>query len=172
MTIHRLKMLEICTSAGETRGRAGQDARGVCWNDAGAAKRLEHGPHDFKRRRGTSMKRWMHLATISVLAACASAAPQPGNSVTIVIENNLIPPGPVTVYLVPRSGIERMLGTAHSSQRSNLVYRGLPPVGEHRLVARTLAGQNIVSTIFNMDGVLGLEWSLASNFVRVTETKD
>jgi hypothetical protein len=124
------------------------------------------------------MKRWMQLATMQIatmsvlLAGCATSAPGPGASVAIVIENNLIPPGPVTVYLVPRSGIERLLGTAHSSQRSNLVYRGLPPVGEHRLVARTLRGQNILSSTFVMDGVLGLEWSLATNFVRITETKD
>ncbi len=113
-------------------------------------------------------------AAALLLAACASApsGSQTQNVVNIHIQNDLIPPGPVTVYLVPESGIERMLGTITSSGQRTLQYKGLPPVGAHRLVARRLSGNNVVSNIFVMDGVLALEWSLASNFVRIVQTRN
>ncbi|MGH7470169.1 MAG: hypothetical protein ACRENP_19660 [Longimicrobiales bacterium] len=110
-------------------------------------------------------------SALLLVAACATASPGSTSTVDIVIENNLIPPGTVTIYLVPRGGIERLLGTVTSSGRRSLQYRGLPPVGEHRLFARTISGQTISSNTFVMDGVLALEWSLASNFVRITETR-
>jgi hypothetical protein len=121
----------------------------------------------MKRRR----TRLVVAGAALFLAACASAPAGAARTVNIVIENNLIPGGTVTVYLVPQAGIERLLGTVTSSGRQNLTYRGLPPVGEHRLVARTTSGRSIISNTFVMDGVLGLEWSLASNFVRVTATQ-
>ncbi|MGH7461083.1 MAG: hypothetical protein ACREMA_08650 [Longimicrobiales bacterium] len=116
------------------------------------------------------MKSWSAAVAVLLVAACASA---PGGTTSVVnvhVQNDLIPPGPVTVYLVPESGIERMLGTISSGPRT-LQYTGLPPVGTQRLVARTSNGRNIISSAFVIDGVVALEWSLASNLVRITETR-
>jgi hypothetical protein len=129
--------------------------------------------HPDVEKGAARMRRWIVATGAAlVLAACASAPAGSGSTVNIIIENNLIPPGSVTIYLVPRGGIERLLGTVTSSGRRNLQYRGLPPVGEHRLFARTIGGQTIASNTFVMDNVVGLEWSLASNLVRVTETRN
>ena len=116
------------------------------------------------------MRSWSATVAALLLAACASAPAGSTSVVNIHVQNDLIPPGPVTVYLVPESGIERMLGTIASGPRT-LQYKGLPPVGTQRLVARTSSGRNVVSSAFVIDGVVALEWSLSSNLVRITETR-
>ena len=118
------------------------------------------------------MRRMIATLAAVLAGACATAQPGAQSVVNIVVENNTIPSSPVTVYLVPTSGIERMLGTATSSRTTSLEYRGLPAVGTHYLVARPVSGRNIVSNTFLMDGVQALEWSLASNFVRITQTRE
>ena len=111
------------------------------------------------------------LMLISALSACAKAPPGAQSTVVIDIRNDLIPPAHVSVYLVPEAGIERLLGTV-TSGRQTLQYRGLAPVGNHRLAARMTSGRAILSNVRVMDGVTGLEWVLMSNFLRVTATRN
>jgi hypothetical protein len=111
------------------------------------------------------------LTACALFSACASSAEGRRTAVVIDVVNDMIPGSTITVYLVPQTGIERMLGTVIPGSRQELRYQGLPPVGEHRLMARTTGGARIVSNTIIMDGVSGLEWSLASNLVRVTSTR-
>jgi hypothetical protein len=113
---------------------------------------------------------WLIL-TAGLLSACASSPEGRRTAVVIDVVNDMIPGSTITVYLVPQTGIERMLGTVIPSGRQQLRYQGLPPVGEHRLMARTTSGARIVSNTLVMDGVTGLEWNLASNLVRITSTR-
>lgn len=114
---------------------------------------------------------WLILAACALFSACASSPEGRRTAVLIDIVNDLIPGSTITVYLVPETGIERMLGTVIPSSRQQLRYQGLPPVGEHRLMARTTGGARIMSNTLVMDGVTGLEWNVASNLVRVTSTR-
>ena len=125
----------------------------------------------MSRGKRSPMKRTLAALAVVLASACASSQPGAESVVTIAVENNTIPPGPVTVYLVPGGGIERILGTAPSSRITTLQYRGLAPVGEHRLVARAISGRTIASNTFLMDGVQAIEWSLASNFVQIKQTR-
>ena len=117
------------------------------------------------------MAGWLVLGISAGGAACASSPEARRTAVVIDVVNDLIPGSTLTVYLVPQAGIERMLGTVLPSGRQQLRYQGLPPVGEHRLMARTTGGGRILSNVIVMDGVNGLEWSVGTNLVRVTSTR-
>ena len=104
------------------------------------------------------------------VTACATAQ----NSGTqrqleVRILNNLIPPHTMTVYLVPRSGIEYNLGDVIGSGTHVLRYRGLGLQGEYQLLAR-ITGSNraVASNILVMDRVRSIEWDLQRNYVEVT----
>ena len=105
-----------------------------------------------------------------LLVTCAKAPPGSQSVVIINVRNDLIPPANVQIYLVPRGGIERLVGTITSGNHS-LRYSGLAPVGDHYLVARGPSGRAMTSSIMTMDGVTALEWTLSSNLLRVTATK-
>jgi hypothetical protein len=108
------------------------------------------------------------------LSACATAQ----NSATqrqldVRILNNLIPPHTMTVYLVPRSGIEYNLGDVFGSGTHMLRYQGLGLQGEYQLVAR-ISGSNqaVASSIIVLDRVRSIEWDLQRNYIQVTAVDD
>lgn len=118
-------------------------------------------------------RRLKHLGLIAIVlfAACAKAPPGSQSVVTINVRNDLIPPANVQIYLVPSGGIERLVGTVTSGDHS-LRYSGLAPVGDHYLVARAPSGRAMMSSVMTMDGVTALSWTLSSNLVRVTATRN
>lgn len=110
------------------------------------------------------------LMALALLSACASAA-KGGPAVAVTVHNNLIPPTPVSVYMVSQTGQERYLGMIVSGSARTLRYEGLPPVGEYRLLARSeTSSRRVVSNILLMDGVTALEWTLENNFVEIRAT--
>jgi hypothetical protein len=106
-------------------------------------------------------------------AACASGGSQPGTGGTqgqldIRINNNLIPPRTLTIYLVPRSGIEQNLGDILGSGMKSVSYRGLALKGEYQLVARVVGAERaIFSNIVVLDKVRLIDWDLQRNFVEI-----
>lgn len=115
--------------------------------------------------------RCLPLIILALLAACASGQPGSSTVITIDVRNDLIPPANVEIFLVPRGGIERMVGRVTSGDHS-LRYTGLAPVGDHYLLARAPSGRAMTSSILTMDGVTGLSWVLSSNLLRVTATRE
>lgn len=114
------------------------------------------------------------LALLAV-AACATAGAEGDGAqaqLEIRIDNNLIPPASLDVYLVPRSGIERNLGNVIGSGVQRLYYRGLPLKGEYRIVARTPGNATLASPILVLDGVTGIQWDLQRNFIEITSVDD
>ena len=111
------------------------------------------------------------IATLLLMAGCAKAPPGSQAVVTINVRNDLIPPANVQIYLVPSGGIERLIGTITSGEHS-LRYQGLAPVGDHYLVARAPSGRGMMSSVLTMDGVTVLSWTLSSNLLRVTATRN
>jgi hypothetical protein len=103
---------------------------------------------------------------VLLLAGCASAPPGSLAHVDIEVINNLIPPGPATIYLAARIGTEREVGIAPGGTRV-LRYQGLALKGEYQLVARR--GERLVySPILVLEHVTRLRWDLERNFIEVT----
>ena len=113
--------------------------------------------------------RFFVLALVAALSACASGQQGSSSVVNIDVRNDLIPPANVEIFLVPRGGIERLVGRLTTGERT-LRYTGLAPVGDHYLLARAPDGRAMNSTILTMDGVTGLSWVLSSNLLKVTST--
>ena len=122
------------------------------------------------------MRRLLTFAALLTVAftipSCASNPKGPQTAVDVYIDNNQIPPSTITVYFVPETGIERMIGTVVSGTKKVLQYKGLQPVGEYRLVARGTNNSNVVSSVVVMDNVAALEWSLATNYLTVVATRN
>lgn len=119
------------------------------------------------------MRRLLQLAGVLLIAACATAAPDPDapqGELDIRVHNNLVPPATLTISLAPLSGIERNLGQAFSSRTTGFRYRGIAPKGQYRLIARATDNRAMGSDIIVLDGVLALEWQLNSNRVTITRT--
>lgn len=116
--------------------------------------------------------RAMTLLTFLLLSGgCAStggAGSGPQVTLPITINANLIPPASnLTIYLVPSSGIEHNLGTILGSGRHSLTYRGLPPSGTYRLVARA-DNRQMSSNLIQLDAnVKAIDWDLQRNYVQL-----
>ena len=114
------------------------------------------------------------LGAAFALSACAHQGEESGTpsgaqsqgQLDIDVTNNLIPPGPVYVYLVPAAGIERDLGTVFGGTH-RVTYRGFPLRGNYQFVART-GNRTVASTVLVLTNVLGLRWDLERNRIEVT----
>ena len=101
--------------------------------------------------------------------ACASTGEQNNaqRAVNVTVVNNVIPPSPLEIYLVPRAGIERSLGRVTGGTQT-LQYRGLALSGEYQLVARTLSSQTYYSPIIVLENVRAIRWDLMRNFLDIS----
>lgn len=106
---------------------------------------------------------------VLVLSGCASAGTfGPQIELPIYINNNLIPPSSVTVYLIPASGIEHNLGTIIGSGRHTVYYRGLPPSGDYQLAVRADT-RVMTSNIILLDrNVSAIDWDLQRNYLQLS----
>lgn len=107
-----------------------------------------------------------------VLGACASGGGMDAggdeNEATLQVENNLLPPTSLSVYLVSDVGTRRMIGSVSPSQTRNLSINLVQYEGEYRLVAETTSGNDIASRTFYIGGNIGtISWDLNSNLVTV-----
>ena len=120
----------------------------------------------------------MAALILTATAACASSGGQPAAGGTqgqldIRINNNLIPPRTLTIYLVPRSGIEQNLGDILGSGMKTVSYRGLALKGEYQLVARVVGAEVAVfSNIVVLDKVRLIDWDLQRNFVEIRAVEE
>lgn len=110
------------------------------------------------------------VLVISLISGACATRGEPGSQsdVTVLINNNLIPPASLTIYLVPRAGIERNLGNLVGSGRHTLHYRGFPLGGEYQLIARTTGDRAFGSPVMVLDNVSRIDWDLQRNFVDIT----
>lgn len=115
------------------------------------------------------------LATTACAHGTEESEPQVQGQQTqleIRIDNNLIPPASLEIYLVPRNGIERSIGNLIGSGMRRLQYRGLPLQGEYRLVGRAPDDRTITSSIIVLDRVTSIEWDLMRNLIEVTSVDE
>lgn len=113
------------------------------------------------------------LALLPLLGGCATGSNAAAGEATAAVEvrNDLIPPTPLTIYLVPESGVRRLLGNVGPSQTRILPIRD-PLPGQHRLMGRTTGGNEIYSNRITVGGADTLRWDLSSNIVTGGEDLD
>jgi hypothetical protein len=106
------------------------------------------------------------LALAPLLGGCATGSNATEGAATAAVEvrNDLIPPTSLTIYLVPESGVRRLLGNVGPSQTRVLAIRD-PMPGQHRLMGRTTGGNEIYSNRINVGVSDTLRWDLSSNIV-------
>ena len=117
----------------------------------------------------------MALVAVTVLSACASGGGMGQGdtgptAATVLVNNNLTVPTSLTVYLVPESGVRRLLGNVTPGESQRLAVRGALPAGRHRLMARTTSGTDLLSDPFSMSDGETVTWDLQSNIVRISGT--
>ena len=105
-----------------------------------------------------------------LLSGCASVSGTSGPQIElpININNNLIPPSSLSVYLVPRSGIEHNLGTIIGSGRHTVYYRGLPPSGDYQLAVRADTRAMMSNVIVLDKNVKAIDWDLQRNYLQLS----
>lgn len=88
--------------------------------------------------------------------------------VHVVVENDITPSEPLTIYLLTTSGERTFLGSVPPRSTVDLAYRGQDLSGERRLAA---GGRNdrlrFISQPFNLEAGDVLHWKLPSNALSV-----
>ena len=113
------------------------------------------------------------LLLLAPIGGCAtgSSAGDGSTSAAVEVQNDLIPPASLTIYLVPESGVRHILGDVGPSQTRVLNIRD-PLPGQHRFMARTTSGSEIVSNPFAVSASDTLRWDLSSNIVTTISGDD
>ncbi|MDB4948958.1 MAG: hypothetical protein JWM27_1607 [Gemmatimonadetes bacterium] len=114
-------------------------------------------------------------ALLVVLAAAASACAsgaagsQAGsaNSISVRVNNDLVVPSVLSVYILNDLGQRRLIGSVPSNGSTTLRYDASLSSGRYRLLARTTGGAEIASNPITVSAGETLVWRLASNIVTV-----
>lgn len=105
------------------------------------------------------------VLALPLLGGCATGGgAADGTAGAVEVVNDLIPPTALTIYLVPESGVRRLLGNVGPSQTRVLEIQN-PIPGQHRLMGRTTGGQEIFSNPIAIGASDTLHWDLSSNIV-------
>ncbi|MGH7501032.1 MAG: hypothetical protein ACREL7_04670 [Longimicrobiales bacterium] len=115
-----------------------------------------------------------------VLAACASggtgsaeaAGEVSAGAVAVQINNDLVPPAVLTLWIVPETGARRRLGTVNPNGQATFSFSPTVRAMEHRLVAEVTGGNGQTSNPFSFDAVSSILWNVSSPNVRVNRGGD
>lgn len=107
-------------------------------------------------------------------AACATTAQEDtttgepaAGQYGVQVENDLIPPTSLTVWLVPETGARVLLGTVQPSETTTFTLEQAPAAAvEYRLLARTTDGTEVTSNPFTMSEPHTVTWNTQSNLIR------
>jgi hypothetical protein len=108
-----------------------------------------------------------------VITACASgggggetqtqAPAQPtGNTISIRVTNDIVPPTSITVWMVPEQGSRRRLGTLEPNGQGTYTFSPGIRSMEHRLTAEKTGGGSASTNPFTLEGVTGVRWAASS----------
>lgn len=119
-------------------------------------------------------------ATVCTLLAggCAPAASGAGDTgapsaaaegrITAQVRNSLAPPTAVTVYALDGTGgARRILGNVSPNGTATLAFDPALTTGTYRLMARTTAGRELVSTPFTVSEGQTVVWDIQLNSIQV-----
>jgi hypothetical protein len=96
----------------------------------------------------------------------AAGEPMPAdpNAITIVVQNNVMPPTAITVYIIEEGGTSTRLGQVSGASTERFTPR-IPPTGRARLYARSSDGGERTSNFVSLRPSQTLEWDLFTNIV-------
>lgn len=109
-----------------------------------------------------------------MVAGCSTARPgaRPGGvsdaeRVTFRIQNDLVVPSSVSVFIVTEDGDRQLLGQVPADTARTLVFRPRFHSLEHQLLAETETGRRIASNPFTLAGTTHVTWRLQANYLEV-----
>ncbi len=114
------------------------------------------------------------VLALVLIAGCASAGGMSGamddESLTVRVDNGLIPAASVNVWLISESGFRDMLGRVSPNSVRSLDARSASSLGEYRLIAERTGGREVVSRPFYLTRAAHtVRWDLSTNTVTVVE---
>ena len=121
------------------------------------------------------LRRSILAVGIFALSACASSGTAggegggaiSGDAVAVTINNDIVPPASVTVWMVPENGGRRRLGTVNPNGQQTFNFSPGVRSMEHRLVAETTGGGDRESNPFTLVAVSGVRWNLSGPTVSI-----
>jgi hypothetical protein len=112
------------------------------------------------------LRKLVLAAAFTALSACASSGTGGGagggDAVAVTVNNDLVPPSTITVWMVPETGARRRLGTLTPNGTQTFNFSPGVRAMEHRLVAETTGGSDVTSNPFVLDAVSGVRWNVSS----------
>lgn len=116
------------------------------------------------------------VCAVLLAAGCASSgstaegtdAVDP-NAVAVTVNNDLVPPASITVWMVPETGSRRRLGTISPNGQDTFSFSPTS-AGEYRILAEHVGGGSTTSNPVVLNGVRTLTWSLSNSVVQVGRT--
>ena len=106
------------------------------------------------------------VATLVLVAACGCATGGVAGEgrPTVVVDNDVVPPTAVTVYVVDEFENRQLLGDVSPLDQRAFTVRP-NSTGQYQLMARTTAGSELVSPRFTLLAGETVEWRLSTNLV-------
>lgn len=87
-------------------------------------------------------------------------------AVAVTVNNNLVPPATLTIYIVSDTGTRRRLGAVSPSRTETFSFESSIATATYRLVAEVDAGRDIASNPFTLTNTTaGLTWNLQANLI-------
>jgi hypothetical protein len=115
---------------------------------------------------------------LALLTLSLATAPLPGcavmrhssqaESVDVEIDNNLLVPTPLTIYVYSSAGARQLLGSVNANRQTTLRFRNGAITGSYRFVAREATqtrGDYLTSPSIELRGGELVTWNLRSNVV-------
>ena len=107
---------------------------------------------------------------ILTLSACATSgtagggegAAVAGDAVAVRVNNDVVPPTTITVWMVPETGARRRLGTVTPNGQETFSFAPGIRSMEHRLMAETTEGGDRTTNPFTLVAVSGVRWNVSS----------
>lgn len=113
------------------------------------------------------------LLALALSAACAGrtgGAINPEDGVAVRVDNNVIPPTSLTVFMVTETGARQILGSVSPSAARSFRYSPAALASSRfRLLARPTTGADLVSQPFTLVDTGAIEWSVRNNSIRFLE---
>ena len=89
-------------------------------------------------------------------------------TVSVQIDNDLVPPASVTVYIVPETGSRRRLGPINPGGQGTFSFNPGIRTSDFRLLANVNGQRDVASNPFSLTGASAIRWSLSDRIVRVS----
>jgi len=111
-------------------------------------------------------------------AGCASRAGSAGeeqegtSEVTVVVNNDLMPSSAVSIWIIPQSSRQILIGSVGPGQRAELEFRPQRSVIGYRLRARASGGKEVISNNFSVYDGARVHWELRTNVAIVVDPSD